>query len=589
MPRSSYGIYLRNVTASPVQFGAENYLGVVSSFVSMAKMEHRPGAFLRFVREDDNNLVYGVQNNVLSSQATGTNVEFTTTHAPVLKQSKHSGDLFNADEPSNIRVTVDGEVVEVASVEGGIGKFRLMSAPPAGSEVKTSYIFRNLIEPGYYFLQVTNPLKEELEQGRFKETPQILIGSFGAVERQKVPLRSNDFKILLTPGYLKDNEIEVQIDGVPLEQGFTVYPEADSIRFSHRPAGTNFQVVHKDTQTPLESYTDWKFNSYREQTLVVSATGFEQYFSLIDPEPVEVNLYLNGKKLVPRGAGSDYDYEFTSPTMIKLAKRPPKYANIVAKYTYVDQRTGTSQTVNDIFDYLTKYSIASDGDLVPDFFEVYHGSALLDPSTYTVDYANKLLTFIELPLSSQDYKVSYRYERGTTGPFPIEKDSYRTDLLPGVILYFSRDFSVGDKAVVLVGKHRKSCMDEYGGKLDMTAELTVVTPNSIHTEEIADELMMFVNTKLKPLFDAQGMFVSPPEHGGESDEDEDEASQKTHPSSSISLRIMTDWFYRKARPYRLMSIQTNAQAVTDITEQGLYLPYFVGSKPSFAIGPDQVR
>ena len=538
LPRFAYGIFLRNVSANKIQFSPENYLGLVSSFVSMAKVGHRPGAFLRFVRENDNNLIYGVRNEDLSAQVDGVTTQFVVGNKPVLKQTKKFAEVYPADMPENIQVKVNGKVVEVASVEGRTGSFRLAKPPPVGATVLVSYIFRYLTDAGYYFIQVEEPLVENLPQGRKKVTPRILVGEYGAAEREAVSIRHTDLKLRFTPGYLRNNSIELRVDGAALPpETYSIYPEGDFIQFHRRPLGTNFQVFNTDMAIAVDSYTVWKFESYKEVVLVADASGSEQYLSLTDPEPVDVDLYLNSKKQVPRGLAVEYDYELTNnKTMIKMREKLPKNSELVAKYTYVDQRVEDVVPVSAVFDPATKYSIFHSAEpLVPDFFEVYQGNTLLDPNSYYVDYPSGMFTFLDIPLIGKEYKVSYRYSKGTSGPYEVTPNSVRDDILQGVLLYFGYDFNVGDKAVVLVGNQRKDCMDEYGGKWQMSVEFAVTTPDFMATEEIADELLMFFQTRLKPLFDAQGMFVEDVSHGGESDEIEDEATGETHPVASINL------------------------------------------------------
>jgi hypothetical protein len=575
----TYGIYFRNITADRIQYGVDNYLGNVWSFVSIAKVGYHPSAFVNYVKEDDYNLYHEHFKENLSDQVDGSNTTFVTKATPIIKQSISTGDPFYADSGENVMVEVDGVRVQVDSVVGKSGTIVLRTAPAVGSTVCVTYASRNIVPLGYYFLEITAP-------------NEIHIGNFPAVEKRSLDTRADGVRLSFPMGFLSTTPVGVYLDGVLFEDGVNIVTAGDFIDFSKRPQGSVLEVRDTTTNTSLESYTDWKYAKYIEEVLIESAIGNETYLFLSELEPQRVSLFLNGKEMVldTNSVSGAYTVEgskisFTAPL--------PRNAKVVAKYTYTDQNVSTLVSVDDVFDSATLFSIEEELPLLPNFFEVYlDGFLLLEESMYTVDYANKTLRFLDIPLPGKKYYVSYRLDGGTLGPFEVESFSARSDILPGVQLYFNNRLQeVGDKVVVIVGDQRKNCADEFGGKWQLNVDLGVVSPDPMTTEEIADELVMFLWALLKPKFDACGLFIEDVSNAGESEEELDESTGDTDFQASVSLVVQGDWFLRVPRKFRLMSLRSvSVSPVSDAEWEvtGLFHPTFKRSKQLLKFHPESL-
>ena len=102
-----------------------------------------------------------------AGEATLRNTVFYTHQRPIV-DGTNAGRTLTAGDSSGVLVTVDGEEVEVADVDGKTGAITLAVAPPLGSEVKATY-FWNSWQDTFDFvfdIGVTRILRCGVEAGR---------------------------------------------------------------------------------------------------------------------------------------------------------------------------------------------------------------------------------------------------------------------------------------------------------------------------------------------------------------------------------------------------------------------------------------
>lgn len=573
------GIFIRNVSASKIQFCPDNYLGKIRAFSSLAGAGNHPSRFVDFATDDEYNIYRSVVEEDLSSQATGSNTLFTTNLKPVVKQCKASGQPYYADEPSNVLVSVNGSVVGVSSVDGRIGLITLTKAPPVGATVLVSYLKRHIIAPGYYFLEL-------------QANNKVVMDQFEAVERLPIKFNLPEVKLKFTTGLLTTSGVKIFIDGTELTTGFTTQAAGNFIQFDTRPDGVNIQIKNKITNAVLNAGTDWHFDRYHEETLVASATGIEQYLFVTKLTYKNLVLEVNNVPLVSNlevtSINDSHDYNIVG-RRLELLGALPQFSKVVAKYTYTDTSVLATVPLDTLFGDATTVQLR-DTNLFDQMFEIYEGMNLVSATTYSVDFVNGLITFKDLPILGKDYVVCYRLFRGTAGPFTVKPNTWDNSIIPGVILYFGRMFDVGDKICVLVGEQQKECADEYGGKWELSVDLAVAALDPIVSEQLADELVMFLWAGLKPKFDAVGLFIQDVSHGGESEEEIDEATGNTDFQASVSLVVLGDWFLRVPRKNRIMSISSTSTTIDPSWEPaGLFYPDFrSGSNTMFKFVPERI-
>lgn len=547
------GIFFKNVSYDKLQFASDNYIGNIKAFSSIAKVGNYDSAFLEFAQDDQCNL-YAVVEEDLSDQIAPGKFTFNVSHEMV-KQNRETRQPYPADSPEQMEAYINDTAVEVTSVSGREKTFSLASTPVLGDKLVVRYIKRNLAHPGYYFLQLD------------EEAKNLYLGTFHAIDDYKIYPKFKNVQINFAPNFLTTTPIKIYLDGVELTTGFEKVLSGNFINFFKRPDGLTLQIFNANTNTPIPSGPNtWFFKRYKEEVLVNSSIGNEVYLQPSEMAIRDIKVYFNNKSI------PDYRY---SNNRIVLTKPVKVGTQIKVSYTYSDKVVRNSVPVSTVFDDNTKFKLPHQ-NIYPDFFEAYKGFSKIPPESYTVDYTNGFITFKDVV--DADYIVHYRIDKGTQGPFPVKKETWTNTLIPGVVLYFGSIFKPGDKTVVLVGDQQKNCADEYGGKWRFSVELGVKTLSPEDTEDLADKLVMLIWARLKPLLDAQGMFVEDVQHGGESEEEISESTSDTDFQASISLVVYSDWWYRVPRKFRFMSISTALQPMLDITEavaeSGLFLPNF---------------
>lgn len=548
LEKFSYGILFRNVSASKIQFSPDNYLGKIRAFASLAGAGNHPSRIIDFVCDDDYNIYHAVYDLDISSQAAGTNMIFNLPDH-MTKQSRETGQPSYADSPENVRVQVDGRNVLVSKTDGFAKTVTLDKAPPIGSVVTATYLKKNVAPPGYYFVEL-------------QANNQVVVDQFEAIERLPIAFKMPEVKLFFTGGVLSSTDIKILVDGTELTTGFTIVKAGNYIIFDKMPVGTQIQIRNRQTNAILSAGVSWFFKRYKEEVLVTSATGVEQYLFLTEPTYENLVVTSNGRVLTSdRDVPSildPHDYNIAG-NRLELLTSLSQFSETKATYIYKDPTVAGVIPISNIFGDVASVQLLHT-NIFDQMFEVYRGPNLVPPSSYTVDFVNGLLTFLDLPLVGDDYVVCYRMFRGTLGPFPVKPMTWDNKIIPGAILYFGRRFEVGDKIVVIIGDQQKECADEYGGKWELSVELGVVALDPIVSAQLADELVMYLWAGLKPKWDSVGLFIQDVSHSGESEEETDEVTGNTDFQASVSLTVIGDWFLRVPRKYRLMSI-SNTQTV----------------------------
>ena len=167
---------------------------------------------------------------------------------------------------------------------------------------------------------------------------------------------------------------------------------------------------------------------------------------------------------------------------------------------------------------------------------------------YTLDEPTGVLTFLPSPENPYQtlrygatYRVDYRKQGETLGPFPVHRSQSSLDILPGVVLAFGHWFEQGDKLVVIVTDKREPVSQEYGGNFDVSISMEVYSRDPVQREFIADLVAMQFWAVLKPKFDATGLLLKTVSLSGESEDMYDENTDTVYYMAGIDLSITADW------------------------------------------------
>jgi hypothetical protein len=192
---------------------------------------------------------------------------------------------------------------------------------------------------------------------------------------------------------------------------------------------------------------------------------------------------------------------------------------------------------------------------------------------YTLNKTTGILNFLSNPEDptqtlrpKSKYKVEYRYQGSSYGPFTVQPRMSSEDMIPGVTLAFSNWLEAGDKQVVIVNEQRENVAQEYGGHFDVTLNLDIYSRDPIQRELIADLLAVKVFGEIKPRFDSQGLTIMSVSLNGESEDTYDENTDTVYYMAGMDITFNTDWrLYAPIIP-KLKSFYTEVEVVQTLND-----------------------
>jgi hypothetical protein len=308
------------------------------------------------------------------------------------------------------------------------------------------------------------------------------------------------------------------------------------------------------------------------QTIPEYVNGSSQIFSLTLPPPagstLNVSYYYNN--LVPPGR---YYIEISSSTEFII---DPFY--VIKDEVVIEKTTGLEIDAS-----------LEHGNIYGNFDTIYTRKMRYSTKIYlekNVDYSlaqDGTISFIGGYTLEKDTTLyaSYRYVGDTLGPFTIpDPFHYNNEALPGILLCFNDQVTVGDKLVVLVYPDRESAAEVKSGHYQMSFEIDVFTRDPQQLAELTDHLISDIWGNIRqPLID-EGLTIEEMDPTGESEEPYDENTGDLYYKNSISLQMMTEW--KKFVPFlvdlldfdtKLYAYLTNKDYI--ITNQGRLLELFL--------------
>jgi hypothetical protein len=161
---------------------------------------------------------------------------------------------------------------------------------------------------------------------------------------------------------------------------------------------------------------------------------------------------------------------------------------------------------------------------------------------YTADPDTGVINLI-LPLDEPGDFLSadYHYPAPTTGPWQIEENRALTQPLPGAVLAFGRRITPGDRLAVVIGEKRGITALEYGGRWDLSLDMTVVARDVLAQREILDQSALYLWSNARPRLSTQGVEILGVSMGGETEEVYDENADDYFYNATFSLQLQVDW------------------------------------------------
>lgn len=148
--RIQYGMILRNTSASQIRLSPDNFMSDLYSLVRVARQGTNPGIAIEWVRENAGNITEMSTEDV-SNQLGSTQRRFYTAH-PILAGKDNTE---YADNPGQVRVTIDGTKVIPEEVSGADSEVLLLQATNTGQKVEITYFSRNIIVPSINIINFT--------------------------------------------------------------------------------------------------------------------------------------------------------------------------------------------------------------------------------------------------------------------------------------------------------------------------------------------------------------------------------------------------------------------------------------------------
>lgn len=192
---------------------------------------------------------------------------------------------------------------------------------------------------------------------------------------------------------------------------------------------------------------------------------------------------------------------------------------------------------------------------------------------YTINLQTGVLTFLSNPQDPAQklrprskYRVQYRYQGPSYGPFSVKPLNASYDMIPGVTLAFSNWLEAGDKQVVIVNPIREEVSHEYGGHFDVSLSLDIYSRDPIQRELIADLLAVKVFGEIKPRFDAQGLAIVNVSLNGESEDIYDENTDTVYYMAGMDVTFNTDWRLYAPLVPKLKIISLDVEVVQSLND-----------------------
>ncbi len=249
-----------------------------------------------------------------------------------------------------------------------------------------------------------------------------------------------------------------------------------------------------------------------------------------------------------------YYIEIVSPTQFVI---DPFY--IIKDEKVIERTTGTELNAQ-----LLHGNLYGDFDILYTLKTDLGNKFYLEKGTdYTID-ENGFITFLVPLEENTTLYANYRWVGDTMGPFNIPSDfHYVNDALPGVILSFSNQITIGDKVVVIVYPKREAAANMSSGHYKMAFDIEVVARDPQQLANLTDHLIEDIWGNRRLMLIDEGLTIEEMDATGESEEPYDENTGDLYYKHGISLQIMTEW--KKFTPFLTEIIDIDAKIYRYIT------------------------
>lgn len=193
---------------------------------------------------------------------------------------------------------------------------------------------------------------------------------------------------------------------------------------------------------------------------------------------------------------------------------------------------------------------------------------LKEGTDYTVDYTTGTITLFSRFYPNATLVADYSHATPSIGPIAFHWNTADFTTLPGVVLAFGKRAATDDKVAIVVYDERVDTAKAYGGKFELTFELSVISQDPIQMEEISDFSIMGLEAYRKPVLEEEGIELLDISFGGEAEEAYDEAADLMYYTGSISVQLRADWEMHVPLPLTISKV--TSAGVTTVAANELF-------------------
>lgn len=493
--RPQKGIVVTNAGASPMRLSADNFQGIVASYVMLANLDQKPSVSIEWVKED---MLALQRTNQFPSEAGIYYIE-----------------IYSKDSLKN---TISQQEYDDAILREGEKPFYFY-VDPLLSVTKEHILTITEANENTCYLMNPNPREGSVR---------VFADDYLLMNGHRLILKANQ-SLYLNEGFVKlgfkEGHVKPKLVSTNVEPYNIVFGVNDILELSFNEIPVTIPL-----DSGLKSASDIVTDIYSTLSGALDLNTFSVYNEggklIIESEQT--------LEVLPSSANTLFGFEegFV-PVEIKGFMLPPRLSNDLDIEAVVDGTPFVFKTHEGRYQptYYEKVLKAFDGLTV--LLEQY--------GEYTYDTTDGKITLAHPHPVGTKIFASYKYPTESRGPFGIDKDTSNNKAIEGVILAFGRRIVDGDKMAVVVHDKREDVAKEYGGRWEISVDIDIITRDPMTREELSDMVLMYFFAYRKEAMTDEGLELLDVSFGGEAEEIYDDVGQDYYFNSSITLTFQTDW------------------------------------------------
>lgn len=206
---------------------------------------------------------------------------------------------------------------------------------------------------------------------------------------------------------------------------------------------------------------------------------------------------------------------------------------------YLSAEDPSLLTFNDSRDFI---AYLSHQNIYPGSVQIYFDDRirLIPDVDYIVDYGTSEIRFLKDTPTGYTVSAKYRHGYGEDRKLEFHRNTYQTEIIPGVVLAFGDRATIGDQISIRINESRVETADVYGGKFEVNLELLTYSKDASDREQLVDYVTTSILGRQMALIDSgiELMEVSP---GSDAEETFNPETDEYYYEQSISVQLRVDW------------------------------------------------